>query len=372
MHTVQVKIRAKPDRNNYQLYYVDPLTGADVTKTSGTGNVREAERAAAKWEAELEEHGTVSQMMSWEQFRLYYEDTHLVVKSPKTQSVVNTALNWLEKSIGKPKRVDMIDSLVISRLVADWRKRNMKGATIAAYLRSIRAVLYWAHKMRLIRQRPVFAMPGGSGRFMRGRPITKPEFRQLLRACRIVRPADWRQWVRFLCGLWYSGLRLEEAVRLSWAEPPLRIDLDGAKYPRLVIHAAGQKARRDELTPLAPDFATWLRRTPAGDRRGLVLPLYWATGDGRRIASAERIGLIVADIGRASGLVVNDEGKHVSAHDLRRSFGTRWAAKVKPLTLKRLMRHTSIETTLRYYVDQDADDVAEELWAGGSTGDKAP
>ena len=37
---------------------------------------------------------------------------------------------------------------------------------------------------------------------------------------------------------------------------------------------------------------------------------------------------------------------------------------MKPLALKRLMRHVAIETTLRYYVDQDADDVAEELWAG--------
>ncbi|NLS96598.1 MAG: hypothetical protein GXX96_31055 [Planctomycetaceae bacterium] len=26
------------------------------------------------------------------------------------------------------------------------------------------------------------------------------------------------------------------------------------------------------------------------------------------------------------------------------------------------MRHASIETTLRYCVDQDADDVADELW----------
>lgn len=38
------------------------------------------------------------------------------------------------------------------------------------------------------------------------------------------------------------------------------------------------------------------------------------------------------------------------------------AARVRPLTLKALMRHKSIETTLRYYVDQDADDVAAELW----------
>jgi len=31
-------------------------------------------------------------------------------------------------------------------------------------------------------------------------------------------------------------------------------------------------------------------------------------------------------------------------------------------TLRLLMRHSSIETTLRYYVAQDADDVARELW----------
>jgi hypothetical protein len=35
---------------------------------------------------------------------------------------------------------------------------------------------------------------------------------------------------------------------------------------------------------------------------------------------------------------------------------------VKPATLQLLMRHKSIETTLKYYVDQDADDVADELW----------
>ena len=33
-----------------------------------------------------------------------------------------------------------------------------------------------------------------------------------------------------------------------------------------------------------------------------------------------------------------------------------------PTVLQKLMRHDSIETTLRYYVDLDADEMAEELW----------
>ncbi len=34
-----------------------------------------------------------------------------------------------------------------------------------------------------------------------------------------------------------------------------------------------------------------------------------------------------------------------------------------PAVLKRLMRHSSIETTMGYYVALDSADVADELWA---------
>ena len=35
---------------------------------------------------------------------------------------------------------------------------------------------------------------------------------------------------------------------------------------------------------------------------------------------------------------------------------------LKPATLQLLMRHRSIETTMRYYVFQEADEIADELW----------
>ncbi len=74
---------------------------------------------------------------------------------------------------------------------------------------------------------------------------------------------------------------------------------------------------------------------------------------------------MISEIGERAGVVVNKEqGKFASCHDLRLSFGTRWASKVKPATLQLLMRHSSIETTLRYYVVQDADERGAELWNG--------
>ena len=54
--------------------------------------------------------------------------------------------------------------------------------------------------------------------------------------------------------------------------------------------------------------------------------------------------------------------KFASAHDLRRSFGERWAMRVLPQVLQEMMRHESIETTMRYYVGQNAERTADALW----------
>ena len=70
---------------------------------------------------------------------------------------------------------------------------------------------------------------------------------------------------------------------------------------------------------------------------------------------------IVDKIGKESEIMVNDS-KYVTAHDLRRTFATKWALKVHPIVLKAMMRHKTMATTMQYYVDIDADDVADELW----------
>ena len=54
--------------------------------------------------------------------------------------------------------------------------------------------------------------------------------------------------------------------------------------------------------------------------------------------------------------------KFASAHDLRRSFGERWASRLMPQVLKELMRHESIETTLNFYVGRNAQTTARAIW----------
>ena len=73
---------------------------------------------------------------------------------------------------------------------------------------------------------------------------------------------------------------------------------------------------------------------------------------------------MVSAIGEKARVVVDKAtGKYASAHELRRSFGTRWAKKEMPAVLRRLMRHTDIATTMNFYVDMDADEVVGDLWA---------
>jgi integrase len=107
---------------------------------------------------------------------------------------------------------------------------------------------------------------------------------------------------------------------------------------------------------MTPDFAQWLLKSPIEERQGKV----FAVGEGFGI---DRTSRVICKMGAKAQVVVNKEqDKFASAHDLRRAFGTRWASRVTPAVLQQLMRHVSIETTLRYYVEQNADSLGAELW----------
>jgi len=64
------------------------------------------------------------------------------------------------------------------------------------------------------------------------------------------------------------------------------------------------------------------------------------------------------DFERAGIPLVNDYGEHADLHALRVTFGTRLAlAGVPPAVLQRLMRHSTIELTMRYYTKLGTDDL---------------
>jgi len=70
--------------------------------------------------------------------------------------------------------------------------------------------------------------------------------------------------------------------------------------------------------------------------------------------TTDRVSKIISKI-RAKANVIVGTNKTASAHDLRRSFGERWASRMTPADLMAVMRHESIETTMVYYVGKNAE-----------------
>jgi integrase len=187
-----------------------------------------------------------------------------------------------------------------------------------------------------------------------------------------VNPAAVESWRQFLTGLWLSGLRLEESLNLFWdRRDRISIETGGRRW-MLRIPAELEKGHRDRLLPITPDFYEFLLATPEAQRRG---PVFRPTMPSGNLANAERAGRMISLLGELARVVVHTDVKtgavkYASAHDLRRSFGTRWARRVPTSVLMILMRHESIETTMAYYVDLDAAELAEDLYrdhAGVST-----
>jgi integrase len=236
----------------------------------------------------------------------------------------------------------------------------------------------WAVSVGMLPAVPKMATPKGSrGRKMKGGALVGEQFDRMLEAVPKIRPNDSAEWVRYLTGLWLSGLRLRESVALSWDDSaPFAVDLT-SRHPRLRIKGESQKSGQDQLLPLTPDFGEFLLATPEAERHGRVFRLNdrRVTSDACLPMGAHFIGAVVAQIGEKAGVIVNAcDRKFASAHDLRRTFATRWARRVAPAILQKLMRHASIQTTMGFYVDLDVDEMADELWAnhGPAVGNNPP
>jgi integrase len=155
----------------------------------------------------------------------------------------------------------------------------------------------------------------------------------------------------------------------------LRCDDDGRIRPRfaegwlpvLVIPAECEKGFMDREHPMAPEFAMMLQEVAVERRKGFVFRLNGRGYSGGRL-QPNAVSKTVSDIGKAAGVKVfthprTGKVKFASAHDLRRTFCERWAARLMPVQLMELMRHKNIETTLRYYVGANAQRTAQTIWA---------
>lgn len=413
MDDVVVRVMDRKGRPCFEMYYDCPMSGRRFTRSSGVKRddhfsdrqrakaFSEAQKAAGKWQEQLHA-GTYKRpsRIDWAEFRRRYEDEHLASLKPSTAAAYSTVLNLVERIL-RPKRLRDLTPDRLSYFQGEMRKPDDDGwqpseNTINSYLKMLRAALGWAVEMRMLSAVPKVRMPrrakaGKSVRKMKGRPITTEEFERIIGKvpdALFIPPRERKpgegpsryqplkeetrgpvvaSWRRLLNGLWLSGLRLGEALELSWDdETKLLVDFTGRR-PMFRMRGELQKSNEDQPLPMTPDFAALLEATPTELRSGPVFPLYSLRGGVRCDPGVGWVSTVICRIGKLARVVVNTDArgkvKYASAHDLRRSFGDRWARRVMPAVLQQLMRHEDIQTTMRYYVDLDAETTADAVWA---------
>lgn len=402
MAEIKVTVFKPKGRKYFQAQWVDPITGKKKTRSTGTNLKREAERFAGKLAGELNSGTYRGKLQTkWSDFRERYESEVVPGFADRTAEKVRATFRAVERIIN-PKMLATLNGEQISRLTSELRKQGLAEPTIKSHLAHLKSALRWAKDIGILTEVPKIIMPKRTAG-MKGRPITTEEFERMIDTvpkvvgrslrrnrtrliCKLakvpgpevaimqdeLRHSDRtfrnlvESWRRLLWGLWWSGLRLGEAVRLHWTDDrELTVDFSG-KYPMFRIRAEAEKGHKDRLLPMAPEFAEFLEAVPNERREGFVFDQLSVRDCGQRLTQ-QPIGSMLCEIGKVANIKVaeNKKGrvKFASAHDCRRAFGFRWSQRVMPPILQQMMRHESIQTTMTYYVGKNAATTAEVIWS---------
>lgn len=402
MESIEVKVTKYAERRFVVMYYDCPLSGKRITRSTKQEKMKEAEKVAAKWEAELRE-GRYRPLanITWAEFRDRYEQEAVASMAENTGDLIAPFFNAIERILN-PEKLRTLTEERLSYFQSQLREAKLAEASIKTYLAHLRAALTWAAEMNLLAAVPTIKIPrrAKGSKLMKGRPIVGEEFdrmrdkvevgllavtrdgykprkdRKKVRSEAVNQKRNARQWDevraagpywrRLLRGLLLSGLRLGEALNLSWdEESKILVDMSGDR-PMMRIRAELEKGGQDRIHPITRDFAEFLAETPVDRRSGPVFPI--AVRGEFKALTTEWASKVISAIGEAAGVIVDrDKGKFASAHDLRRTFGAKWAKLVMPAVLQQLMRHESVETSMRYYAALAAQDVADVAWKAGES-----
>ena len=145
-----------------------------------------------------------------------------------------------------------------------------------------------------------------------------------------------------------SGLRVGELATLTASN--LLLD---AEPPRVVVQAAYSKHRRQDVVPLPPETAAYLRQWLA-DRPATAASELWP-GTWRYRAAA----MLAADLAAAGIPAELDGGRVIDFHSLRCSYATLLARQgVNLQTAQALLRHSDPKLTAKTYTRLGVTDLA--------------
>src|SRR5262245_55934269 len=241
---VIVWVQNRADRPQLSLEWTDPQTGKRRSRSAGTCNPLDAEKARADLEYELN-HGLHKNTsgMSWETFRELFEAEHVSFRRPSTRDNYAVALDGFEGACS-PRGLRAVKERIVSAYASKLHKEGQAPGTIRLRLALLRTALRWAVRQKLIPEVPKFP----AVKVPRKRPQAVP----LESFERLLAKADAMMRAYLLTG-WLAGLRLSEAAALEW-EPTDEAPYLDPVAGRIVLPAALVKAVEDQWIPLDLDL----------------------------------------------------------------------------------------------------------------------
>lgn len=381
-HNVFVKVCMHGRSPYWHARWTDPDTGKDKFKSLRTKSRHVADQAAWDLTRRLRAGENIGEIDGWLDAVSLYQKTcsDYIASSKGSKDSMQATINAVCELMGPKSLSQFSERFILEfgkqlRTIPAARGVMRSEATVARHFRSLHVMLQWFYRKKMLASVPHFDMPRAAD--AKGRAITDDEFQKMLdgvlAGCNNNRVVE-RSRRYLLRGLWLSGLRLGEAEKLSWDDPTkFRVDLSDPDAPIFVIPGWAQKNRKEKPCPMAPDFAEFLLRTPPEMRVGNVFMPLNDSGD-RFIAGQGWCSSWISELGKAANIEVSKEPsrvsgewliKYASAHDLRRSFGERWALIVEPNLLMEMMRHSSFETTRKFYLTANARNYSsrvKQLW----------
>ena len=329
MDRVHVWVQRFKDRSTLQLQWHDPVTRKRKSKSAKTADTEEAEKKRADLEYELN-HGLHREpsKMAWEKFTEAYFEEKMSANRPRTIEKADGVLRRFAEII-RPRNLAAVNERAVSRYAAALRQEGYQASTIDSHLIYLRAAFNWAEEQGLLVSAPKIKTRPLKKKTIR--TITAEEFERL-----IAKAPDW-SWRALVATAWYTGMRRNELLDLTWDEPDRpHVDfVPTAKWPRgrVVLPGSCTKSGIDSWIPLHKDLAAILSESTL--RRGRLF----------------RFSVCPGTVSRRFKSLAASAGLRITLHDLRKSFGSRYASIVPAAVLQRLMRHQDIKTTLQFYTD---------------------
>jgi integrase len=291
----------------------------------------------------------------------------------KRSSTVACYMNGMEhaiRTLGADKRISTIREDDAKRVQQGLSKATRTGGawkpsetSVRTHLIALRCAFNRAVKGRLLESNAFLATELPDAEEKPARIFTPAEEAAIIRAAKTMphkdSPAVW--WIAYLRLSFSTGLRLDEALNLTWED----IDLDGR-----TVHVRPKKGKGGNMLEWRPKSKKGIRSVPTLTAEAVtalkalrdssdnpyvfidaarLAKLSSMNGDGKRHETRPNMLRDFQRIQKRAG--ISKPGTH---HDIRKSWGTRMADHVPMHALCTWMGHADIKTTATYYTQEQA------------------